>query len=281
MEREPGDGVLPTASATPCMNTDTRSQAHEDSRAKIIAGSGKSLNGIQASSVRPLAVAEPNTNVGMETKFPKLDMLRMSKPIKYGECLKNHAASLGRYALDGCREFMPGGVEGTLEALKCAACDCHRNFHRREVEGDNDLKLGGLLAPLVPSPALTPAPPLRSSPPQRTMMPLPLQNLSPQGAILMGGASSGRDDPDWGPLLSSQPSFQAGAGVLRKRLRTKFTSEQKERMWDFAEKLGWRIQKHDEETVEQFCAEVGVKRHVLKVWMHNNKNPHRRKPSAS
>ncbi|KAH7281885.1 hypothetical protein KP509_35G000900 [Ceratopteris richardii] len=97
----------------------------------------------------------------------------------------------------------------------------------------------------------------------------------------MGGASSGRDDPDWGPLLSSQPSFQAGAGVLRKRLRTKFTSEQKERMWDFAEKLGWRIQKHDEETVEQFCAEVGVKRHVLKVWMHNNKNPHRRKPSAS
>ncbi|KAL9391735.1 hypothetical protein Peur_015655 [Populus x canadensis] len=54
--------------------------------------------------------------------------------VKYGECLKNHAASVGGYAVDGCREFMASGEEGTADALTCAACGCHRNFHRREVE---------------------------------------------------------------------------------------------------------------------------------------------------
>ncbi|KAL5764665.1 hypothetical protein ACOSQ2_017259 [Xanthoceras sorbifolium] len=28
---------------------------------------------------------------------------------------------------------MPSGDESTLEALKYAACDCHRNFHRKEI----------------------------------------------------------------------------------------------------------------------------------------------------
>ncbi|CAB4267232.1 unnamed protein product [Prunus armeniaca] len=43
-------------------------------------------------------------------------------------------------------------------------------------------------------------------------------------------------------------------------------------MLEFAEKVGWRIQKHDEAAVEEFCGETGVKRQVLKVWMHNNKH---------
>jgi ZF-HD class homeobox domain-containing protein len=43
-------------------------------------------------------------------------------------------------------------------------------------------------------------------------------------------------------------------------------------MCNFAEKLGWKMQKHDEAAVQEFCATVGVKRHVLKVWMHNNKH---------
>lgn len=53
--------------------------------------------------------------------------------VRYGECQKNHAAGVGGYAVDGCREFMASGEEGTA-ALTCAACGCHRNFHRREVE---------------------------------------------------------------------------------------------------------------------------------------------------
>lgn len=51
---------------------------------------------------------------------------------RYGECQKNHAASMGGYAVDGCREFMASGAQGTSNALICAACGCHRNFHRKE-----------------------------------------------------------------------------------------------------------------------------------------------------
>lgn len=57
----------------------------------------------------------------------------------------------------------------------------------------------------------------------------------------------------------------------RKRIRTKFSQEQKEKMHFFAEKLGWKMQKSDEIMVEEFCREVGVGKSVLKVWMHNNK----------
>lgn len=59
---------------------------------------------------------------------------------------------------------------------------------------------------------------------------------------------------------------------MRKRFRTKFTAEQKEKMLEFAEKVGWRMQKEEEQLVQDFCSEVGVRRHVLKVWMHNNKH---------
>lgn len=56
------------------------------------------------------------------------------RSVKYGECQKNHAANIGGYAVDGCREFMASGEEGTTAALTCAACGCHRSFHKREVE---------------------------------------------------------------------------------------------------------------------------------------------------
>ncbi|KAG8379187.1 hypothetical protein BUALT_Bualt07G0062200 [Buddleja alternifolia] len=58
------------------------------------------------------------------------------RTIRYVECQKNHAANIGGYAVDGCREFMAGGEDGTAAALSCAACGCHRNFHRREVENE-------------------------------------------------------------------------------------------------------------------------------------------------
>ncbi|PHT50801.1 Zinc-finger homeodomain protein 1 [Capsicum baccatum] len=109
--------------------------------------------------------------------------------VRYRECLKNHAVGIGGHALDGCGEFMPAGEEGTMDALKCAACNCHRNFHRKEAEGD-----------------------------------------------------------------------------------------QKDKMLAFAERLGWRMQKQDEALVQQFCAETNVKRHVFKVWMHNNKHTLGKKP---
>jgi ZF-HD class homeobox domain-containing protein len=43
-------------------------------------------------------------------------------------------------------------------------------------------------------------------------------------------------------------------------------------MREFAHRLGWRIHKPDSDAVDAFCAQVGVSRRVLKVWMHNNKH---------
>ncbi|XP_047313250.1 mini zinc finger protein 2-like [Impatiens glandulifera] len=56
----------------------------------------------------------------------------VTRIVRYAECQKNHAASMGGYAVDGCREFMARGGEGTPAALVCAACGCHRSFHRRD-----------------------------------------------------------------------------------------------------------------------------------------------------
>jgi len=47
----------------------------------------------------------------------------------------NHAAYSGGYAVDGCMEFMACSGE---EALTCAACGCHRNFHKRKVLQSTD-----------------------------------------------------------------------------------------------------------------------------------------------
>ncbi|GJU83120.1 NRT1/ PTR family 2.13-like protein [Tanacetum coccineum] len=53
----------------------------------------------------------------------------------YMECTKNQSVSVHQHLLDGCGEFWPGGEPGTVEALLCAACKCHRNFHRKVAVG--------------------------------------------------------------------------------------------------------------------------------------------------
>ncbi|EPS70172.1 hypothetical protein M569_04589 [Genlisea aurea] len=123
----------------------------------------------------------------------------------YRECLRNHAASLGSYATDGCGEFTGAGGG----SLSCAACGCHRNFHRKL-------------------------------------------------------AADCRSTP------SPEPS-------RKKRIRTKFTSEQKEKMVGFAEGLGWklqRIRKKEEDEIERFCSGIGITRRVFKIWIHNHKTTH-------
>ncbi|MFS8030676.1 putative transcription factor ZF-HD family [Helianthus anomalus] len=43
---------------------------------------------------------------------------------------------VGGHAGDGCGEFMTSPTSSPTypTSLKCAACGCHRNFHRRELE---------------------------------------------------------------------------------------------------------------------------------------------------
>ncbi|KAK7291337.1 hypothetical protein RIF29_06396 [Crotalaria pallida] len=53
----------------------------------------------------------------------------------YRECLRNHAASLGSYATDGCGEFTLDDMSsGGGRSLQCAACGCHRSFHRKVID---------------------------------------------------------------------------------------------------------------------------------------------------
>ena len=67
----------------------------------------------------------------MADAYPNLPRTYQQEVV-YKECRHNLAASVGRTCFDGCLEFAKAGEEGTEEAMRCAACGCHRNFHRRE-----------------------------------------------------------------------------------------------------------------------------------------------------
>ncbi|GAB4847233.1 hypothetical protein Ancab_026274, partial [Ancistrocladus abbreviatus] len=246
----------------------------------------------------------PTTHTNETTSFPA----SAKKPFnRYRECLKNHAVGIGGHAVDGCGEFMPAGAEGTIDALKCAACNCHRNFHRREFEPtpDQNQSLFPHHQYLHPhhqhhqqvSPHhqhhqpvyqfypynRTPAGYIHVAPHQQ-LRPLALPSTS-------GGGAQSREDHedvsnpsgDAAAAAAAAAAMMGGVGIgtsssSKKRFRTKFTQEQKDRMLSLAERLGWRIQKQDEAVVQQFSNETGVKRHVLKVWMHNNKHTLGKKP---
>ncbi|KAK6928200.1 ZF-HD homeobox protein, Cys/His-rich dimerization domain [Dillenia turbinata] len=197
--------------------------------------------------------------------------------VTYKECLKNHAASIGGHALDGCGEFMPSPTASATDptSLKCAACGCHRNFHRRDPDELQPPPSNAQMVLEYHSPnrhhPLPPAPPPQQqnhphqSPSHSTSPPPISSSYYPPSAPQMLLALSHGVPEASPPTTSPHPN-------TRKRFRTKFTQEQKERMLEFAEKVGWKMQKRDEDLVSEFCSEIGVSRGVLKVWMHNNKN---------
>ncbi|XP_061348754.1 zinc-finger homeodomain protein 3-like [Gastrolobium bilobum] len=190
----------------------------------------------------------------MESNNFHVDKKPEKKVIRYKECLKNHAAAIGGNATDGCGEFLPVGEEGTLEALKCSACICHRNFHRKEIDSDSNCPSQHYVLSLIPDTTTQTNPILAHLFPNKS------------GSISPSDHSDEKDYEDG--IKKDENSTEKG----KKRIRTKFTQEQKEKLLCFAEKAGWRIQKLDESVVQKFCKEIGIKRRVLKVWMQNNKN---------
>ncbi|XP_042431873.1 zinc-finger homeodomain protein 6-like [Zingiber officinale] len=186
---------------------------------------------------------------------PAADGMRPETEPRYRECLRNHAASVGGHVLDGCCEFMPSAGE----ALRCAACGCHRSFHRKSDGEMCELRNGAATPLLLPPPAAHGHPKAFGA--ASGLMVLAGNSCAGAAAAAAGTESSSED-------LAAQRPFV----VSRKRFRTKFTTEQKEKMLAFAEKVGWRMQGGDEGAVDHFCGEVGVRRHVFKVWMHNNKS---------
>ncbi|KAF8008484.1 hypothetical protein BT93_K2225 [Corymbia citriodora subsp. variegata] len=172
----------------------------------------------------------------------------------YRECLRNHAASLGSYATDGCGEFTSDDT--SPGSLQCVACGCHRNFHRKVTYATAHAGGGGLMV---------------------------CRSGGRDNAELGGGelVEYGRGR-QLNMAADSPESGGGGGGGGKKRFRTKFTVEQKEKMMEFAEKLGWKMQRKDEEDeIERFCRSVGVSRQVFKVWMHNHKNSSSSSTSAS
>ncbi|XP_075491053.1 zinc-finger homeodomain protein 11-like [Primulina tabacum] len=149
----------------------------------------------------------------------------------YRECQRNHAASLGSYATDGCGEFTPDyTTPGGL--LSCAACGCHRSFHRK----------------------------VTYSTTHRSQVVGEIINYS-------DGRGSDRQ-------MAAAIPYSPESSINKKRFRTKFSEEQKEKMLGFAENLGWKLQRKDQEEdeIERFCRGIGISRKVFKVWMHNHKN---------
>ncbi|KAF0906729.1 hypothetical protein E2562_012547 [Oryza meyeriana var. granulata] len=180
---------------------------------------------------------------------------------RYHECLRNHAAATGGHVVDGCGEFMPASTE---DPLTCAACGCHRSFHRRDPSPGH-----AGAAPLMPlhlPASINSRAPALLLPPAASKQGLPFPGYgTPSGGTGTTTGSSSEERPRPSP---AQP---------RRRSRTTFTREQKEQMLAFAERVGWRVQRQEEATVEHFCAQVGVRRQAFKVWMHNNKHSSRQK----
>ncbi|KAL2329983.1 hypothetical protein Fmac_017564 [Flemingia macrophylla] len=190
--------------------------------------------------------------------------------VTYKECLKNHAANLGGHALDGCGEFMqsPAATAADPTSIKCAACGCHRNFHRRDPEEPPIASTTTHVIEYQPLHRHHPPPPPFAARSPNSASPPPISSSyypSAPHMLLALSAAGGLAAP---PESTAAPSSAA----TRKRFRTKFTQDQKEKMHKFAEKVGWKMQKRDDDLVHEFCNEIGVDRSVLKVWMHNNKN---------
>ncbi|KAL8199432.1 hypothetical protein R6Q57_013000 [Mikania cordata] len=201
--------------------------------------------------------------------------------VSYKECLKNHAASMGGHAVDGCGEFMPSPASSPTDptSIKCAACGCHRNFHRRDPDVSfpvqhvieyqshhrhhpppppQPISIAGVRETSVTS-ADSPSPPPISS------------SYYPSAPHMLLALSSGVSVP---PPETTIPISGGAIGANssgKKRFRTKFTQDQKEKMHELAERVGWKMQKKDEDLIIGFCHEIGVDKGVFKVWMHNNK----------
>ncbi|KAG6729662.1 zinc-finger homeodomain protein 6-like [Carya illinoinensis] len=248
------------------------------------------------------AISTPTRTGASTLKSPlpqpprSISTIRAAPKVRYRECMKNHVASTGGHVVDGCGEFMSSGEEGTPEALQCAACECHRNFHRKEVEGDSKYvsncyypnpSINNGQREMIPSQHHPPLPPPSAHVYHHhqkfphVLSTAPLTGATAPVMMAFGGGfgaaaeSSSEDLNMFRSNVGMQTSVQAPQS--KRRFRTKFTQEQKDKMMEFAEKLGWKIQKHDDQEVQQFCSEVGVKRKVFKVWMHNNKQALKKK----
>ncbi|KAL7223952.1 hypothetical protein ACSBR1_025416 [Camellia fascicularis] len=167
----------------------------------------------------------------------------------YKECLKNHAATLDGHAVDGCGEFMPSPTSISTDptSLKCAACGCYCNFHRHEPEDPPPPSTAQHVIEYQPQhhhhPPVLPRNPNSASPPPISSAYYP---SAPRMLFALSVGLSEQVPTENRPVNSSGTGNPNG----RKRHRTKFTQDQKERILEFAERVRWKTQKDNEVKVE-------------------------------
>uniref|UniRef100_A0A1J3K3U9 Zinc-finger homeodomain protein 13 n=1 Tax=Noccaea caerulescens TaxID=107243 RepID=A0A1J3K3U9_NOCCA len=170
-------------------------------------------------------------------------IFQVTRKARYGECRKNQASGIGTTAYDGCGEFV--SATSGEDSLNCAACGCHRSFHREDTLSD------GVTETVLDVLKI-------SSDQFRRIF------CSPYGE---GNSRIVIDRSGGGDVVGEEEEEMGKA----KRLKTKFTAEQTEKMRDYAEKLRWKVSPETREEVEKFCVEIGVNRKKFRIWMNNHK----------
>ncbi|XP_010476535.1 PREDICTED: zinc-finger homeodomain protein 14-like [Camelina sativa] len=167
----------------------------------------------------------------------------MQSSCVYRECMRNHAAKLGSYAIDGCREYSQS-VTGDL----CAACGCHRSYHRR-VEVISSAQISHTRFPFMS-----------------------LRRVKQLARLKWKTAEQRKQDVDEEEEDTEETSTEEKITVQR-RSKSKFTAEQREAMKDFAAKIGWTLKdkRAIREEIRDFCQGIGVTRYHFKTWVNNNK----------
>ncbi|KAL7002080.1 hypothetical protein U1Q18_003231 [Sarracenia purpurea var. burkii] len=187
------------------------------------------------------------------------DGRRWAQIVTYCECQRNYATQRGRYAVDGCTEFLKAGDDGTPAAMVCATCGCHRNFHRLvevpvRIEPGVDQILHQMAVAGLGNPRRIPV--VAAGDPNQVVVPAP---PAPAAAAI----ANEEENPGDGEV-EEEPE-------LRRRGRTRLTTAQKDAMRAYAERLGWTLQGHSEEELLHFCSEIGIIPQVFRAWMNNNR----------
>ncbi|KAG7597050.1 ZF-HD homeobox protein Cys/His-rich dimerization domain [Arabidopsis suecica] len=165
----------------------------------------------------------------------------MQSSCVYRECMRNHAAKLGSYAIDGCLEFSQSAT-GDL----CAACGCHRSYHRR--------------IDVISSAQVT-----------HTRFPFTSLRRVKQLARLKWKTAEERNEEE--EEEDTEETSTEEKMTVQRRRKSKFTAEQREAMKEYAAKLGWTLKDKRalREEIRVFCEGIGVSRYLFKTWVNNNK----------
>ncbi|KFK31815.1 hypothetical protein AALP_AA6G162200 [Arabis alpina] len=165
------------------------------------------------------------------------------KAPRYGKCKKNQSASMGTTAYDGCGEFV-----ASISGEDCAACGCNRSFHREEEEEQSE---ESILEKCI-----------RSGTIDESVLEM-LEITSDQFRQIFCSPYGDKGEED---LVVEKEEERV------KRLKTKFTVEQTEKMRCYAEKILWKVRPENREEVDGFCVEIGVDRKRFMIWINNHRD---------